>query len=193
MLRCSENHYISNNSQSSNSYFWREAQFTPVGFYSILTLEQRVIVGFFITVQSIVLLTPAGSTCSQQQKLWWTHHESLNSKWIQEHGHQNSKCTPGEANQLRRRCSFWLLACFVHLALFRWVIVVRFITEVSCWLIMRSGFNWPHHSLAFLRCLGSSWLKARCRYDCSGCVIVSHGSGLWVNLLRGSLLDSSTF
>lgn len=58
---------------------------------------------------------------------------------------------------------------------------------------MRWGFNWPRHSLAFLRCLGSSWLKARCRYDCSGCVIVSHGSGLWVNLLRGSLLDSSTF
>lgn len=79
------------------------------------------------------------------------------------------------------------------LALFRWVIVVRFITEVSCWLMMRSGFNWPHHSLAFLCCLGSPWLKARCRYDCSGCVIVSHGSGLWVNLLRGSLLDSSTF
>lgn len=92
-----------------------------------------------------------------------------------------------------RDCLFWLFACFFHLTLFRWVIVVRFITKVSCWLIMRSGLNWTQHSLAFLRCLGSSWLKACCRYDCSGCVIVSHGSGLWVNLLRGSLLDSSTF
>lgn len=88
---------------------------------------------------------------------------------------------------------FWLFACFFHLTLFHCVIVVWFVTEVSCWLIMRSGLNWP--TVPWLSCVvyGSPWLKARCRYDCSGCVIVSHGSGLWVNLLRGSLLDSGTF
>lgn len=115
------------------------------------------------------------------------HHEKLQD----EAGlHQKPRFTPGDDNQPLVWTFTWLLLPPDPV---RWRTLVRLITEASCWLMMQSGFNWQQRSMSSRHCLGSPWLKARSRYDSSGCVMMSHGSGLWVNLLRGSPLDSSTF